>query len=80
MSILLSLDSAEFNELLEKTDASRGNLSVQLSKLKEAGYLEMTKGYKGNYPLTTCAITKAGINAFEEYVDSLQEYIKKGKD
>lgn len=77
MSLLLGLESAEFTFLKEKTNATAGNLSVQLDKLSEAGYISITKSFKGKKPLTTCAITKKGIQAFEAYVLSLKDYIQK---
>ena len=77
MSLLLGLASAEFTFLKEKTSATAGNLSVQLDKLSEAGYITITKSFKGKKPLTTCAITKKGITAFENYVNSLKDYIQK---
>ncbi len=76
VSLLVSVDEADFNFLLDRTGSTRGNLSVQLSKLKEAGYLEITKGYKNNYPNTTCKLTPAGIKAFEVYVKAIKEYLK----
>lgn len=75
MAVLISVDSAEFNFLLEKTGATKGNLSVQISKLNEAGYLEVSKSFRKNYPLTTCRITPTGIKAFEKYVKALQGYL-----
>jgi DNA-binding MarR family transcriptional regulator len=77
MSLLIGLESAEFTYLKEKTNATAGNLSVQLDKLSEAGYIDITKSFKGKRPLTTCAITKKGIQAFENYVLSLKDYIQK---
>lgn len=77
VSLLASVESADFNFLLEKTEATKGNLSVQISKLKDAGYVEVNKTFKNNYPLTTCNLTKAGLKAFEDYVDAIQEYLKK---
>jgi len=79
MSILVSADEADFVFIREKTGATAGNLSVQLEKLKEAGYLEIRKSFKGNYPCTTCKITPPGIKAFEQYVTTLQDYIKPGQ-
>jgi DNA-binding transcriptional ArsR family regulator len=76
MSLLLGLDSAEFTFLKEKTKATAGNLSVQLDKLSEAGYIRIEKAFKGKMPVTTCTITKKGINAFEAYVNSLKGYIQ----
>lgn len=75
MSLLISVKSATFNFLLEKTGATRGNVSVQLKKLEEAGYLEIDKSFQDNYPLTTCRITPLGIDAFERYVDALRDYL-----
>ena len=80
MSLLLGLKSAEFNFLLEKTSSTRGNLSVQISKLKEAGYLTVNKTFRKNYPLTTCSITKKGISAFEEYVRAISGYLDIDKN
>ena len=76
MSLLISVDSAEFTWLREKTNSTAGNLSVQLDKLSEAGYISIEKSFKGKKPLTTCRITKKGFKAFEEYVNSLKDYIK----
>jgi len=76
MSLLVSLQKAEFTYIKEKTEATSGNLSVQLTKLEEAGYLEIKKGFKGKMPQTICTITKKGIEAFEQYVDNLKSYLK----
>ena len=77
MSLLISVESTRFSYLLEKTGATRGNLSVQISKLKEARYIEVSKSFKNNYPLTTCLITDKGVSAFEEYVKAIKQYIDK---
>ena len=77
ISLLVNVDSAEFNFLLEKTGATRGNLSVQISKLKDAGYVKVKKSFKKNYPLTTCMITTKGIEAFEIYIMNIAEYLQK---
>ena len=77
MSLLMSVDSAEFTFLKEKTNSTAGNLSVQLDKLSEAGYISIEKTFKGKRPLTTCKITKHGLKAFEEYVNTLKQYIGK---
>nr|NQU90216.1 transcriptional regulator [Bacteroidota bacterium] len=77
ISLLISVEFAEFNFLLEKTGATRGNLSVQINKLKEAGYIEVTKSFRNNYPLTTCNISNAGIEAFEKYVEAISGYLNK---
>jgi len=75
VSLLISVEEAEFNFLKEKTNATSGNLSVQIDKLKTEGYIEISKSFRNNYPLTVCKITKKGINAFEKYVDSLKSYL-----
>ncbi|TRX52392.1 transcriptional regulator [Fulvivirga sp. M361] len=77
MSLLVSVQSAEFVFIKEKTGATAGNLSVQIDKLNNAGYIEVTKSFKGKKPVTTCNISKKGIEAFESYVNTLQSYIKK---
>ncbi len=75
MSLLISVKEAEFTFLKEKANATAGNLSVQIQKLKEAGYIEVIKQFKDNYPQTICKITTIGIKAFEEYVKNLQVYL-----
>ena len=75
MSILAGVDSAEFSYLKQQTGATSGNLSVQLDKLSAAGYITVEKGFKGKVPCTTCKITPAGLTAFENYVNSLKEYL-----
>lgn len=75
VSILISVKEAEFTYLREKTDATAGNLSVQINKLKEAGYIDVSKSFKDNYPQTICKITSLGVQAFEEYVRDLQSYL-----
>src|SRR5215210_453311 len=74
VSLLLSVEEAEFTFIKEKTNSTAGNLSVQISKLKDAGYIQVTKQFKDNYPLTICKITSKGIDAFENYVKALQSY------
>lgn len=77
VSLLISVREAEFTFIKEKTGATAGNLSVQLNKLREAGYVEIQKQFKNNYPQTICRITAVGIRAFEEYVQALQSYLPK---
>lgn len=77
ISLLMSVESAEFTYLKEKTNSTAGNLSVQLDKLSEAGYISIEKTFRGKKPLTTCKITKQGLKAFEDYVNSLKQYIGK---
>jgi DNA-binding MarR family transcriptional regulator len=79
MSLLISVKEAEFTFIKEKTNSTAGNLSVQINKLKEAGYIEVIKQFKDNYPQTICKITPDGVKAFEEYVRNLQSYLGNGQ-
>ena len=79
MSLLISVKEAEFTFIREKTNSTAGNLSVQVQKLKEVGYIEVNKQFKDNYPQTTCKVTPKGVEAFENYVKALQEYLQVGK-
>ena len=78
VSLLISVREAEFTFLKEKTNSTAGNLSVQINKLKDAGYIDVTKQFSNNYPQTICKITKAGVEAFEAYVNALQTYMNPG--
>lgn len=75
MSLLISVKEAEFTFIKEKTNATAGNLSVQINKLKAAGYIQVIKQFNNNYPQTICKITKEGAEAFELYVKALQSYM-----
>ena len=75
ISLLITVKEAEFTYLREKTNATAGNLSVQINKLKEAGYIDVSKSFKDNYPQTVCRITPEGVKAFEAYVKDLQAYL-----
>jgi DNA-binding transcriptional ArsR family regulator len=79
MSLLIGLKEAEFTYIKDKTNATAGNLSVQIQKLKEAGYIDVMKQFKDNYPQTTCKITSLGVKAFEDYVKNLQSYLSVKK-
>jgi predicted transcriptional regulator len=74
ISLLISVREAEFTFLKEKTNSTAGNLSVQINKLKEAGYIDVVKQFHNNYPQTICKITSNGIDAFEAYIKALQSY------
>lgn len=75
MSILINVGEADFTYIREQTDATAGNLSVQIDKLQQAGYIDVTKGFERKRPKTSCKITKKGLKAFEEYVEALKGYI-----
>ena len=76
VSLLVKQGEADFTELKERTQATSGNLSVQLDKLSEANYISIHKQFKGKKPHTTCNITKHGLQAFEDYVKAIQEYLR----
>lgn len=76
MSLLVELEEADFVYLREATHATAGNLSVQLDKLSEAGYISVEKTFEGKKPRTLCRITPVGLQAFENYVDALKSYLK----
>ena len=75
MSILISVEEADFTYLKQETKATAGNLSVQIDKLSKAEYIEVIKTFKGKMPCTLYRITPKGVEAFEEYVEALKTYI-----
>ena len=75
ISLLAGTEVAEFSYIREQTDSTAGNLSIQITKLKDAGYIEVKKQFRNNYPLTLCRITPLGRQKFIEYVDTLKDYL-----
>ena len=75
MSILMNVDEADFSYLKEKTESTSGNLSVQLDKLTNAGYIDMEKQFVGKKPRTTCKVTETGRRAFAQYNEDLRGYL-----
>jgi DNA-binding transcriptional ArsR family regulator len=80
MSLLISVKNAAFSFLLENINTTKGNLSFQLTKLEEAKYIMIKKSFKGKYPLTTLEITDNGIQAYENYVNNIDDYFKEFKN
>ncbi len=80
MSVLIGVKTADFSFLLENIKTTKGNLSFQLNKLKEAEYIEIIKSFKGNYPHTNCKITEKGVEAYETYVYAISDYFKNLKN
>jgi DNA-binding PadR family transcriptional regulator len=76
ISLLIGVEEADFSYLKDETAATSGNLSVQIDKLNEAGYISVEKTYRGKTPRTICRITPAGVEAFNEYVQALKDYLK----
>ncbi len=79
LSILISVEQADFNYLKKTIGTTDGNLSIHLSKLEEAGYIAIKKSFQGKKPLTTCSITENGKDAFANYLKALEDYIPSAK-
>jgi DNA-binding MarR family transcriptional regulator len=75
MSILIKVKQAGFQTLLDGTETTQGNMSQQLKRLSEEGYIKIEKTYKDNYPHTVCMITPKGKKAFEKYVEDVKKYL-----
>jgi DNA-binding MarR family transcriptional regulator len=67
VAVLAGAESVDFAYLLKTTELTKGTLSKHLTKLREAGYIEIIKSFKDNYPHTTAKLTPAGRKAFKEY-------------
>ncbi len=76
ISLLMNVESADFSYIREQTESTAGNLSVQITKLKEAGYIDVVKKFSNNYPQTICRVTPLGRERFIEYVEALKDYLK----
>ena len=76
MTLLLSVEEADFTYLKEQTNATAGNISVQLDKLSSAGYIEIRKEVVGKKTRTSCKLTEVGRKALDEYVETLKTYLK----
>ncbi|MDR3732008.1 transcriptional regulator [Parabacteroides sp.] len=76
MTLLLSVEEADFTYLKEQTNATAGNISVQLDKLSSAGYIEIRKEFVGKKTRTSCKLTEVGRKALDEYVETLKTYLK----
>lgn len=75
VSLLVSEEQADFARIKEVTKATSGNISVQIQKLEQAGYIVVKKSFKNNYPNTELTLTANGLQAFEEYVQALRGYL-----
>jgi DNA-binding PadR family transcriptional regulator len=75
VSILVKVKQADFQTLLNGTETTQGNMSQQLKRLAEEGYITIGKTYRKNYPCTVCTITPKGRRAFEKYVDGVRKYL-----
>ena len=75
MAYLANAEVADFNELKAALEVTQGNLSVQLRKLEDAGYVAIEKGFLGRKPRTQVRITPAGRKAFAIYLEELGKLI-----
>ena len=67
VALLAAVKEADFQYLLQSTGLTKGNLSVHLSKLEEAGYIAIEKTFRGKYPLTICRLTDRGRDVLANY-------------
>jgi len=75
ISMLISSGKVDFTHIKDETNAAAGNISIQIKKLQEAGYVRVEKTFMNNYPKTMLSITEKGIKAFEAYVNDLKKYL-----
>lgn len=79
MSLLAATPELSFTEMRDTLSMTDGNLSVHLRTLQEAGYVAVTKTFQDQRPLTTCSLTKAGRQAFADYIDLLEQIVQQNK-
>ena len=77
VTILSTVESADFLFLQRETNLTKGNLSAHLRKLEEASYVNIEKTFKGKLPLTVCMLTEAGQDAFIRYRQQMQNFIER---
>ena len=75
VALLSSVESADFLFLLKESGLTKGNLSVHLSRLEEAGYVQTEKTFRGKIPHTECRLTPKGKTAFNEYRKKLDPIV-----
>lgn len=77
VSLLMSVEEADFNYLKKETETTDGNLSVHIAKLEEAGYIKVKKSFRGKKPRTVCSLTEKGRKAFARYLKALEKYLPR---
>ncbi|MGO8699283.1 MAG: winged helix-turn-helix domain-containing protein [Limisphaerales bacterium] len=80
MSLLAACAELSFTELRDTLKMTDGNLSMHIRTLQEAGFVSVTKSYRQQRPLTTCALTPAGRRAFASYIDLLEEIVRQARE
>ncbi|HLH02899.1 MAG TPA: transcriptional regulator [Bryobacteraceae bacterium] len=78
LTVLSGCKSAEFLFLQRATQLTKGNLSVQMSKLEEAGFIEIDKAFEGKKPVTSAALTAKGARALKQYWEAMDEIRRRG--
>ncbi len=73
VALLFAVERTDFLYLLHETGMNKGTLSSHISRLEEAGYVEVTKTYRGKVPQTLLRLSSAGRKAFEQYRRKLKE-------
>lgn len=76
MAFLSVLESADFTFLVSRLGLTMGNLSAHLSKLQEAGYINLEKGYKANRPQTLISLTEDGKGEFQNYRNQMLQLLQ----
>ena len=71
-ALLFAVDQADFLYLQHETGMNKGTLSSHISRLEDAGYVEVVKTYRGKVPQTLLRLTRAGRKAFEQYRQKLK--------
>ena len=75
LSLLTTVEEADFPWLQEKTGSTDGNLGAQMLKLEEAGYVSMEKRFAGRKPQTVYRMTMRGREALAGYVAALKSLL-----
>ncbi len=78
VALLSAVEEADFLYLLHETALNKGTLSSHLARLEEAGYVEITKTYRGKVPQTLLKLTRAGRKAFDQYRKTVKEALSAG--
>ena len=77
VALLSAIEEADFLYLLHETEMNKGTLSSHLARLEEAGYVEITKTYRGKVPQTRLKLTRAGRKAFAQYRERVQDALAR---
>ena len=76
MTILSTVESADFLYLLRESGLTKGNLSTHLTRLEQAEYIRVSKAFRGKIPQTTIELTAKGLKAFQTYRRQLRQVLK----